>query len=83
MSGVDQQFKIEFIMKTSDRHLCQQVILSHARKLQNKGKTNPVHRQHRGENPYCGDAVDLTLALDETESKITDIKSQEEKTHVI
>ncbi|MEH2241812.1 Fe-S cluster assembly sulfur transfer protein SufU [Nostoc sp.] len=38
------------------------------------GKTNPVHRQHRGENPYCGDVVELTLALDETESKIADIK---------
>ena len=61
-------------MKTNDRQIYQQVILIHARKPQNKGKTNPVHRQHRGENPYCGDVVDLTLLLDEAESKIADIK---------
>ncbi len=52
----------------------QQVILSHARKPQNKGKTNIVHRQYQAENPYCGDKVDLTLMLDETQTKIEDIK---------
>ncbi len=61
-------------MITNDRQIYQQVILTHARKPQNKSKTNPVHRQHRGENPYYGDVVDLTLVLDEAESKIADIK---------
>ncbi|MBD1940190.1 SUF system NifU family Fe-S cluster assembly protein [Microcoleus sp. FACHB-68] len=67
-------FKSEEILKTNDCQIYQQVILTHARKPQNKGKTNPVHCQHREENPYCGDVVDLTLVLDEAESKIADIK---------
>ncbi len=61
-------------MSTNQRQRYQQIILSHARKPQNKGKTNPIHRQHQGENPYCGDKVELTLMLDETETKIEDIK---------
>ncbi|MEM1393610.1 MAG: Fe-S cluster assembly sulfur transfer protein SufU [Cyanobacteria bacterium P01_H01_bin.150] len=61
-------------MNTNQRQRYQQIILSHARKPQNKGRTNPIHRQNQGENPYCGDKVDLTLMLDETETKIEDIK---------
>ena len=61
-------------MTTNQRRVYQQVILSHARNTQNKGITNPVHRQHQGENPYCGDRVNLTLTLDRTEDKIEDIK---------
>ncbi len=57
-----------------ERQRYQQVILSHARKPQHRGKTNLIHRQNQGENPYCGDKVDLTLMLDETETKIEDIK---------
>ena len=57
-----------------ERQRYQQIILSHARKPKNKGKTNPIHRQNQGENPFCGDKVDLTLMLDETETKIEDIK---------
>ncbi len=57
-----------------ERQRYQQIILSHARKPQHKGKTNPIHRQNQGENPYCGDKVDLTLMLDETETIIEDIK---------
>ena len=57
-----------------ERQRYQQIILSHARKPQHKGKTNPIHRQNQGENPYCGDKVELTLMLDETETKIEDIK---------
>ena len=57
-----------------ERQRYQQIILSHARKPQHKGKTNPIHRQNQGENPYCGDKIDLTLMLDETETKIEDIK---------
>ncbi len=61
-------------MNTNQRQRYQQVILSHARKPQHKGKTNLIHRQNQGENPYCGDKVDLTLMLDETETIIEDIK---------
>ena len=57
-----------------ERQSYQKIILSHARKPQNKGKTNPIHRQYQSENPYCGDKVELTLMLDETETKIVDIK---------
>ena len=57
-----------------ERQRYQQIILSHARKPQHKGKTNPIHRQNQGENPYCGDKIDLTLMLDETETIIEDIK---------
>lgn len=52
---------------TANQRQYQQVIVSHARKPRNQGKTNPVHRQYRGENPYCGDVVELTLALDRNE----------------
>ena len=57
-----------------ERQRYQQIILSHARKPQNKGKTNPIHRQNQGENPFCGDKVSLTLMLDETGKKVEDIK---------
>ena len=57
-----------------ERQRYQQIILSHARKPQHKGKTNPIHHQNQGENPYCGDKIDLTLMLDETETIIEDIK---------
>ncbi|WP_414622394.1 Fe-S cluster assembly sulfur transfer protein SufU [Calothrix sp. CCY 0018] len=61
-------------MNTNQRQRYQQVILSHARKPQHKGKTNLIHRQNQGENSFCGDKVDLTLMLDETETIIEDIK---------
>jgi nitrogen fixation NifU-like protein len=61
-------------MASNQRQRYQQIILSHARKPQHKGKTHPIHRQNQGENPYCGDKIDLTLMLDETKTKITDIK---------
>ncbi|MEO1184663.1 MAG: Fe-S cluster assembly sulfur transfer protein SufU, partial [Cyanobacteria bacterium J06636_27] len=57
-----------------ERQRYQQIILSHARKPKHKGKTNPIHRQNQGENPFCGDKVYLTLMLDETGTKIEDIK---------
>lgn len=57
-----------------ERQRYQQVILSHARKPKNKGKTNPIHRQYQSENPYCGDKIELTLMLDENQTKIEDIK---------
>ena len=61
-------------MAVNERQHYQQVILSHAKKPKNKGRTNPIHRQFQSENPYCGDKIDLTLTLDEKQTKIDDIK---------
>ena len=49
-----------------------QTILTHAKKPQHQGQTNPVDIQERGHNPYCGDTVALTLALEA--GRIKDIK---------
>ena len=49
-----------------------QTILSHAKKPHHQGQTNPVDIQERGHNPYCGDTVALTLAIEA--GHIKDIK---------
>ena len=49
-----------------------QTILTHAKKPHRQGRTNPVDIQQRGHNPYCGDTVVLTLALEA--GRIKDIK---------
>ena len=49
-----------------------QTILSHAKKPHHQGQTNPIDIQERGHNPYCGDTVALTLALEA--GRIKDIK---------
>ena len=49
-----------------------QTILTHAKKPHHQGRTNPVDIQQRGHNPYCGDTVVLTLALEA--GRIKDIK---------
>ncbi|MEH1939222.1 MAG: hypothetical protein V7L01_03255 [Nostoc sp.] len=51
-------------MTTNQSQVQQQVTLTLTKKPENKGKTNPVHRQHQGEKPCCGDMVELTLTLD-------------------
>lgn len=56
------------------RRQYQQIILSHSRNPHHFGKTDPVHLHQKGENPYCGDTVDITIALDETDNKIKDLK---------
>jgi nitrogen fixation protein NifU and related proteins len=58
----------------NQRRLYQQVILDHSKKPRHQGKTNPVHRYHRGHNPMCGDTIELTLELNHTGDKIEDIK---------
>ena len=56
------------------RRQYQQIILSRSRNPRHFGKTNPVHLHLVGENPYCGDTVEITIAVDETEKKIQDLK---------
>ncbi len=56
------------------RDFCQRVILDHYKKPVHKGQTNPVHRCHRGQTPYCGDIIELTVQLNQTKNTIEDIK---------
>jgi nitrogen fixation NifU-like protein len=58
----------------NQRRLYQQVILEHSKKPRHHGKTNPVHRYHRGHNPMCGDTIELTIELNHTGDRISDIK---------
>ena len=55
------------------RRQYQQIILSRSRNPRHFGKTNPVHLHFKGENLYCGDAVEITIAVDER-NKIQDLK---------
>ena len=54
------------------RRQYQQIILSRSRNPHHFGKTNPVHLHSVGENPYCGDSVEITITVDE--NKIQDLK---------
>ena len=54
------------------RRQYQQIILSRSRSPHHFGKTNPVHLRLVGENPYCRDSVEITIAVDE--NKIRDLK---------
>ena len=56
------------------RRQYQQIILSRSRNPHHFGKTNPVDLHFVGENLYCGDTVEITIAVDETNSKIQDLK---------
>lgn len=61
-------------LKERRRH--QQIILSRSRNPRHWGRTNPIHLHQKGENPYCGDAIEITIALDRTKNKIEDLKFQ-------
>lgn len=50
------------------------ILLERYRKPQHRGITNPVDLEECGHNPYCGDTIKLTLALDRDNSCIKDIK---------
>jgi nitrogen fixation protein NifU and related proteins len=63
---------------TNLRDLYQQVILEHYKKPKHRGKTNPVDRYQKGHNPSCGDTIELTLQLDNSGERITDIKFEGE-----
>jgi len=62
----------------NQRRLYQQVILDHSKKPRHRGKTNPIHRYHRGHNPLCGDTIELTLELNQTGDRISDVKFEGE-----
>jgi len=62
----------------NQRNLYQQVILEHSKKPRHRGKTNPVHGYHRGHNPMCGDTIELTVQLNQTGDRITDVKFEGE-----
>jgi len=62
----------------NQRNLYQQVILEHSKKPRHRGKTNPVHRYHRGHNPLCGDTIELTVQLNQTGDSIEDVKFEGE-----
>ena len=62
----------------NQRSLYQQVILEHSKKPRHRGKTNPVHRYHRGHNPLCGDTIELTLQLNQAGDRISDVKFEGE-----
>ena len=57
-----------------ERRQYQQIILSRSRNPRHFGKTNPVHLHLVGENPYCGDRLEITVAVDKTSNKIQDLK---------
>ncbi|MBE9045835.1 SUF system NifU family Fe-S cluster assembly protein [Pleurocapsales cyanobacterium LEGE 10410] len=56
-----------------ERRLYQQLILSRSKNPRHFGVTNPIHRTQGLTNPYCGDAIEVTLTIDEN-SVIEDIK---------
>ena len=62
----------------NQRRLYQQVILDHSKKPRHRGKTNPVHGYHRGHNPLCGDTIVLTVQLNQTGDRISDVKFEGE-----
>jgi nitrogen fixation protein NifU and related proteins len=63
---------------TNLRDLYQQVILEHYKKPKHKGKTNPIDRYQKGHNPSCGDTIELTLQLDASTDRVTDVKFEGE-----
>ncbi|MCM1985216.1 Fe-S cluster assembly sulfur transfer protein SufU [Lyngbya confervoides] len=60
------------------RNLYQQVILEHYKKPRHRGRTEPVHRAHRGHNPSCGDTIELTVQLNDEQTAIEDVKFEGE-----
>ncbi|MGB3613253.1 MAG: SUF system NifU family Fe-S cluster assembly protein [Elainellaceae cyanobacterium] len=60
------------------RDLYQQVILDRYKKPRHRGKADPVHRYQKGHNPSCGDTIELTLQLSDTNDRIEDVKFEGE-----
>ncbi|MGD1701096.1 Fe-S cluster assembly sulfur transfer protein SufU [Dapis sp. BLCC M229] len=58
------------------RNLQYKTILERAKNPQNQGKTNPIHQQQLGNNPICGDRIELTIKFNQTNQIIEDIKFQ-------
>ncbi len=55
------------------RELYQQVILDHSRKPRNYGELEPPRVHAHGDNPSCGDEIDVFVRFD-GEGRIADIK---------
>ncbi len=58
----------------SNSNLSRKILLERYKQPRHRGITNPVDLQECGHNPYCGDTVKLTLALDKNNNYIEDIK---------
>ena len=58
---------------SKERRLYQQTILDRAKNPRHFGIANPVNRAKKLENPYCGDRIEITMAVDET-GTINDLK---------
>jgi len=59
-------------MASDPRELYQQVIIEHNRKPRNFGKLDPCTHHADGQNPLCGDELQLTLNI--VDGRIEDIK---------
>ena len=58
--------------KLKRSHLDRKTLIERYKKPRNRGTSDPVDLKECGHNPYCGDTVNLSLALDRTQIK--DIK---------
>jgi nitrogen fixation NifU-like protein len=52
----------------------QRVILERSKNPRHRGTTDPVDRYQRGHIPACGDAIELTMALEPATGAIADIR---------
>ena len=57
---------------SKERRLYQQTILDRAKNPRHFGVANPIDRVKKLENLYCGDRIEITIAVDG--SKISDLK---------
>ena len=55
-----------------ERRLYQQTILDRSQNPRHSGRANPVDLSGKLENPYCGDRIEITIAIDK--SIIQDLK---------
>ena len=63
----------EMTITSKERRLYQQTILDRAKNPRHFGTANPVDLSGKLENPYCGDRIEVTMAVDET-GRINDLK---------
>jgi nitrogen fixation NifU-like protein len=60
------------------RDLYQQVILERYKKPRYRGTVNLVDRYQKGHNPSCGDTIELTVKLNQTQDRIEQVKFEGE-----
>lgn len=56
------------------RNWSQQLILDRAKKPRHRGKTEIIHRCQCGNNPACGDQIELTVQINSESNVIEDLK---------